>query len=207
MLPTKLDRLLLYCAFSVAIFCLLPSASAAQQGGPDSDAILVRSRLALPGGPVQEMFLGKSGGRDYLYISQAHQAGYVVVDVTDDRHPTIIKEITLSRDSKDESLEMIGAGLGIAGRPDNLSQSSPAIQQVSTPPQFVRLLDLSNPSHPRTLKTFDGVTSMVLDDRQNMIYLANGDGLWILHHRVDTMRQVCQEESGYSPVPMMCTGY
>jgi hypothetical protein len=71
----------------------------------------------------------------------------------------------------------------------------------------VKLLDLSDPSRPRTLKTFAGVTSVFLDDRRNMIYLANHDGLWILYHRIDLLRQECEYESKYSEVPMMCNGY
>jgi hypothetical protein len=203
-----LDRLLFSFVFSVGMLWFLGDASTAANGGPNSDAILVRSQLPLPGGPVQQMFLRDSGGRNYLYISQAGQADYVVVHVTDDRHPTIIKEVALPHGAERETLEMVGAGLGVAGRPDSASQSSPAIQEISgnPPGQFIRLLDLSDPSHPRTLKTFNGVTSVVLDDRHNMIYLTNGDGLWILHHRIDQMRQICEDESKYQPVPMMCTG-
>ena len=200
------NRVLFYLLFSVALFCFSPVASA----GADSDAILVRSQLPLPGGPVQQMFYRESGGRDYLYISQANQAGYLVVDVTDDRHPKIVKEVVLPHGSEHETLQMVGAGLGIAGRPDNTPiQSAPAIQEISGNPagQFIRLLDLSDPSHPRTLKTFNGVTSVVLDDRRNMIYLTNADGLWILHHRIDEMRQLCEEISRYQAMAMMCTGY
>lgn len=198
------DGVLFYCLFSIAIFCFLPATSV----GADSDAILVRSRLPLPGGPVQQMFLRESGGRAYLYISQANQEGYVVVDVTDDRHPKIINEVVLPHGFEHETLEMVGAGLGIAGQPAPPHQSAPAIQEISgnPPGQSIRLLDLSDPSHPRTLKTFTGVTSLLLDDRLKMIYLTNGDGLWILHHRIDEMRQVCEYESQYEPTVMMCTG-
>jgi hypothetical protein len=198
------DGVLFYCLFSIVIFCFLPAASV----GVDSGAILVTSHIPLPGGPVQQMFFRESGGRDYLYISQANQAGYLVVDVTDDRHPKIVNEVVLPH-GEHETLEMVGAGLGVAGRPDRpQTQSVPAIQEMSgnPPGQFIRLLDLSDPSRPRTLKTFTGVTSLVLDDRLRMIYLTNGDGLWILHHRIDEMRQVCEDESQYEPVLMMCTG-
>lgn len=209
MLRANLSRLLFYVLFSVTTVCFLP-ANVAAKDRPGSDAILVRSRLPLPGGPVQQMALLEAGGRDYLYISQAHQAGYVVVDVTDDRHPKTIKEIVQPQGFEHETLEMVGTGLGVAGRPDSaLSQSAPAIQVISGNPagQFIRLLDLSDPSHPRTLMTFNGVTSVVLDDRRNMIYLTNSDGLWILHHRIDEMRQLCEEVSKYQSVPMMCSGY
>ncbi len=197
-----------YLLFAVSLLWLMPLASAAPKD--NADEVLVRSQLPLPGGPVQQMFYREFGGRAYLYISQANEPGYVVVDVTNDRHPKIIKEIVLPHEGEQEALEMVGAGLGVAGRPDNPpAQSAPAIQELSGNPsgQFMRLLDLSDPSHPRTLMTFDGVTSIVLDDRRNMIYLTNGEGLWILHHRVNELRQWCEEVSKYQSVPLMCTGY
>jgi hypothetical protein len=161
------------------------------------------------------MFLEESGGRNYLYIRRAGQPGYTVVDVTQARHPRILKQITLSKDFPRETLENLGAGLGIAGRPDTKSGNlaEPGTLQdteeaSSGPPtQFVKLLDLSVPSRPRTLKTYAGVTSVSLDNRRNMIYLANHDGLWILYHRIDLLRQECEYESKYSEVPLMCDGY
>jgi hypothetical protein len=40
-----------------------------------------------------------------------------------------------------------------------------------------------NPAHPKTVQTFEGVTSIVRDDARGLIYVANGDGIWILSHR------------------------
>lgn len=208
MTQANIHRLALYAVLLTAILCVLPLAVAAANSDPLSDSIIVRSRLSLPGGAVTHMFLEETGGRDFLYIEQAQQPGYTVVDVTDDRHPRVLKEVALPRHLAGETLKMVGAGLGVAARPDTPeSANRPAIEEVpSQPAQFVRLLDLSDASHTRTLKTFDGVTSIVLDDRHKMIYLTNGDGLWILHHRTDQMREVCQEVSEYSSVPMLCTG-
>ena len=104
----------------------------------------------------------------------------------------------------------------MAGGPDTKSgnvvepgalQGTEEVSSSDPPTQFVKLLDLSDPSRPRTLKTYAGVTSVSLDNRRNIIYLANHDGLWILYHRIDLLRQECEYESKYSEVPMMCNGY
>jgi hypothetical protein len=71
----------------------------------------------------------------------------------------------------------------------------------------VRLLDLSDPSNPRTLQTFDGVTSILSDDRRDLIYITNSDGLWILHHRRDLARQICDSEAAFSEMAMNCNAY
>lgn len=207
MLSMNLRRVVLFSMLSFSMFWIFPAAKAATKPGTDLDSIIVVARLPLAGSPVQQMFFDESGVRHYLYIRQADQAGYMVVDITDSHRPKIITEHTLSR----ENLEMVGTTLGIAGRPESAPiHPSPAIEaDPSGNPQTqrIRLLDLSDALHPRTLMAFDGVTSIVLDERRNMIYLTNGAGLWILHHRIDTMRQVCEEESKYSEIPMMCSGY
>jgi hypothetical protein len=193
----------------------LPKANAATKAGINSDSIVVLARLPLPGTPVSQMFLQESGGRQYLYIRQVSQPGYTVVEVTKAWRPSVVKQINLPNDFPRETLEMVGAGLGIAGRPDTVDKAGigPASQRTeeapsSDPPtQFIRLLDLSDSSRPRTLTTFDGVTTILLEDRRNLIYLTNSDGLWILHHRIDLARQICEYISTYSAVPMMCDGY
>jgi hypothetical protein len=65
---------------------------------------------------------------------------------------------------------------------------------VTVPPQSLRLLDLSDPANPRTLQTFEGVSSLLLDDGRNLIYITNGDGLWILSHNVPPPHPICDAE-------------
>jgi hypothetical protein len=65
----------------------------------------------------------------------------------------------------------------------------------------VRVLDMSDPANPRTLQTFDGVTSVLADDSRSLIYIANGDGLWVLRHRqVRPPLPQCDSESVFSPI-------
>jgi hypothetical protein len=40
-----------------------------------------------------------------------------------------------------------------------------------SPTQFLRLFDLSDPANPRTLQTFEGVSSLLLDNGRNLIYI------------------------------------
>jgi len=60
--------------------------------------------------------------------------------------------------------------------------------------QFVRLLDLNDPANPRTLQTFDTVSSILMDDGQNLIYITNSEGLWILRHNVPPPHPLCDSE-------------
>ena len=40
-------------------------------------------------------------------------------------------------------------------------------------------MDFSDPQHPKVAREFAGVTAITTDD--GLIFLANADGIWILH--------------------------
>jgi hypothetical protein len=54
------------------------------------------------------------------------------------------------------------------------STSSPASQTV-------RIMDFSDPRHPKVAREFAGVTAMSRDERRGLIFVANPEGIWILH--------------------------
>lgn len=61
------------------------------------------------------------------------------------------------------------------------------------------MLDLSDPKNPKTLQTFDGVTRVLADDGRHSIYIANGEGLWILRRIKDSLLP-WDSESVFLPV-------
>ena len=63
------------------------------------------------------------------------------------------------------------------------------------------MLDLSDPANPKTLQTFDGVTSILADDGRRLIYITNGDGLWILNHKQERPPlRPCGSEDAFSAI-------
>jgi len=80
----------------------------------------------------------------------------------------------------------LGKGDGIEGSGSGVTGDSPT--------QFLRLLDLSDPANPLTLQTFEGVSSLLLDDGRKLIYITNGEGLWILSHNVPPPHPLCDSE-------------
>jgi hypothetical protein len=72
---------------------------------------------------------------------------------------------------------------------------------ATTSPESVRVLDISDPANPRTLQTFEGVTSILAEDSRSLIYIANGEGLWILRHmQARPPLPKCDSESVFSPI-------
>ena len=155
-------------------------------------------------GRVQQMFLQQEGRKQYLYVQQPSQRGFTVFDVTKAAKPKTVSYVA------QEKLTMVGSGLAIAENPENpvnagdshLAASAEGTRgRGGSATESVRVLDTSDPAHVRTVQTFDGVTSVVSDNARNLIYVANGDGVWILSHRQVLRRHECSSEDDISPIP------
>jgi hypothetical protein len=185
---------------------IVPSATAKHKPETPTDSVTVVAHVPLPGASVSKMFLQEHGGNQYLYLQQPSEEGFTIVDVTKPYLPSVVNRVNLANKAPGETLQMIGAGLSITEAPGAGTERSRAelasAKEEGTldggiggdPAQFVRLLDLSNPANPRTLQTFDAVSSILLDDGQNLIYIANSEGLWILRHDVPPSHPLCESE-------------
>jgi hypothetical protein len=176
----------------------------------------VIAHLPLPGAPVDQLILRQHGSKEYLYVQQTGKEGFTIVDVTQPEHPSVAKNVTFADKSGNEKLEMIGNGLALAETPDSsssggtlhelsLAKSQPGSGAAAPRTESIRVLDLSDPKNPRTLQTFDGVTNVLAEDDRNLIYITNGEGLWILRHNPNRDGQKrslppCDSESVFSPI-------
>jgi hypothetical protein len=170
----------------------------------------VIAHLSMKGGPVSEMFLETQNRRQYLFVSQLSKQDYTVIDVSKPEHPSIADNVRLPHADNSERVRMVGSGLALDETPESAGSGGvrhelvPAKNQPATtavpPTESVRLLDLSDPKNPRTLQTFEGVTSVLADDGRSLIYIANNEGLWILRHRQYQRMPLCDSESVFSPI-------
>jgi len=83
-------------------------------------------------------------------------------------------------------------------------EDKPTSLSASDAPKSVRVLNISDPVHPRTLETFDGVTSMVRDDARSLLYVANGDGTWIVSDKQVLRRHLCDSSDAISSAIPNC---
>jgi hypothetical protein len=61
-------------------------------------------------------------------------------------------------------------------------ESSP--QAAANAPQTMRIMDFSDPNHPKVAREFPGVTAVSKDERRGLIFIANAEGIWILRQRL-----------------------
>ena len=183
-------------------FCLAKGKPAQSE----TQRVSVIAHLPIEGAPVSQLFVQEEGGKQYLYIRQASQSGYTIVDVSHANKPKIVKRDT-SQLSNGQRLQMIGGGIALSETPESAGtggvrhELAPAKAPAANSPQSLRVLDMSDPANPKTLQTFEGVTSVLADDSRDLIYIANNEGVWILRHvQGRPPRPKCDSESVFSPI-------
>ncbi|HET7442692.1 MAG TPA: hypothetical protein VFJ47_15420, partial [Terriglobales bacterium] len=141
---------------------------------------------------------------------QTAKDGYTVVDVTKPEKAKVLNRVAPTQ-AAGGNLQLVGGGLALEETPDSSASGgvrhelspakAPGAAAGNRPTSSVRVLDLSDPANPRTLQTFQGVTSVLADDGRRLIYIANGEGVWILKHKQQRPpKPACDSESVFSPI-------
>ena len=191
-----------------AFLCILAPFCRAEDKPAQSGTqrVSVIAHLPIDGAPVTQLSVQEDGGKQYLYVRQASQSAYTIVDVSHANKPKIVKRDT-SQLGSGQRLQMIGGGIALSETPDSAGtggvrhELAPAKAPAANSPQSLRVLDMSDPANPKTLQTFEGVTSVLADDSRDLIYIANSEGVWILRHvQGRPPRPRCDSESVFSPI-------
>jgi hypothetical protein len=157
--------------------------------------------LPVSGAPFRQMFLQRTGRKWYLYLQQTAQQGFTIVDVTKPTKPKVVSQ------EPQENLTMVNSGFAITEKTDNSAAAVGASRAVEggeaargggSVSESVRVLDVSDPAHPRTVQIFRGVTSVLPDDARGLIYVANGEGIFILSHQEVLRRHLCSSSDAIS---------
>src|SRR5208282_3704126 len=158
---------------------LLASASEPPAPKPTDLPATVIAHLPLPQATGSQMLLQKENGKQYLYVQQAGKQGFMVVDVSKPEIPSLLKRTAESNQATSGNLEMVSPDIAIAEAPEKTSSTLTSNSHLT---ETVRVLDLSDPKNPKTLETFNKVTSLLPDGGHGLIYLTNNEGLWILRY-------------------------
>jgi hypothetical protein len=139
---------------------------------PPQDAIDVVAHLPLATGPVRRFLSTDHFSSHYLYVEYDAGASVTLIDVTRPDNPSVLAEVAYPATLGPDSLVVVSgtAALVTSGGPPQAAQQ-----------QTLRILDLSDPRHPKVAREFAGVTAINRDDSRGLIYLANAEGVWILH--------------------------
>lgn len=167
----------------------------------------VIAHLPLPQATGNQMLLQRENGKQYLYVQQAAKQGFMVVDVNKPEKPSLLKRTAESNQATSGNLEMVSPDLAIAEAPE---KTPGTLTSSNHPTETVRVLDLSDPRNPKTLETFNKVSSLLPDSGHGLIYLTNNEGLWILRYNHPSLleparkKPVCDSNSEIMAMPPDC---
>jgi len=201
-----LDFVFVSASLVVSIFAFANSVEAQRpRTGQSQEQVSVVGHLDLRGMQVKQIFVQQRGGKNYLLLRRADQNAFAIVNVSDPAKPLLADRDDLRQPAGTEvDLPRSGSALAIAFVPER--NSAPAASAVpasaiTLPTESVRLIDLTDPQHPKTVKTFNRVTSVASDDGRKLVFLVNNEGLWIVSHHRNHPLPMCTSESEIEPLP------
>jgi hypothetical protein len=135
----------------------------------------VIAHVQLDGGSATHMVLMEKNGKEYLYLGLASSSGVCVFDVTTPAVPRKLERFAGAGGTQAVEFELVGDTLAVSSRSGEAPISSP-----DAAPRSVTILNMTNPTNPQSILTLAGVTSVAVDNARGLIYLSNGEGLWIV---------------------------
>jgi hypothetical protein len=182
-------------------------ASESSTAKPTEVSATVIAHLPLPQATGAQMLLQREKGKQYLYVQQAAREGFMVIDVSKPEMPALLRRTAGSNQSTSGNLQMMTPDIAIAEAPEKTPST---LTSSNRPTETVRLLDLSDPQNPKTMETFDKVTSLLPDGGHGLIYLTNNDGLWVLRYNRPSRfepakkKPPCDSEAEIQAMPPDC---
>jgi hypothetical protein len=138
------------------------------------DEIEVVGHIPLTNGPVRRFLTTQHYSSYYLYVEYAASKNVTLVDVTKATQPSLLADVSYPSNGGSASL------FTVAGTAALVTEERGAAAPASAP-QTIRIMDFSDPLHPKVAREFAGVTAISRDERRGLIYVANAEGIWILH--------------------------
>jgi hypothetical protein len=145
---------------------------------PPKDEIEVVGHIPLVGGPVTRFLSTQHYSSYYLYAEHGAGTSVTLIDVTKTAKPSVLTDVSYSPGGASESLLVVAGTAALVNSEPNTASSAMAA------PQTLRIMDFSDPQHPKVAREFTGVTAVGRDDPRRLIFVANSDGIWILQQHL-----------------------
>jgi hypothetical protein len=138
------------------------------------DAIEVVGHIASTSGPVTRFLATQHYSSYYLYAEHGTGNNVTLIDVTRTSRPAVLADVSYPSGGGSDSLVVVAGTAALVSEAQGSSTPSAVTQTF-------RIMDFSDPQHPKVAREFTGVTAMSRDERRGLIFVANSEGIWILH--------------------------
>jgi hypothetical protein len=137
------------------------------------DAIEVVGHVPAYGGPVIRFLTTQHYSSYYLYVEHEGGKDVTLIDISKTAQPVVLADMPAAPGGGSASIFVV---TGTAALTTEQTTNAPVAA-----PQTIRIMDFSDPKQPKIAREFAGVTAMSRDDGRGLIFVANPDGIWILH--------------------------
>lgn len=168
----------IYHLFSIVVMvAAIPSLDAKDKKSKldPQDTIEVVAHIPATTGPVRRFMTTQHYSREYLYVEHDAGQGVTLVDITNSSHPLVLGEVSYPASGGATTLVAV-SGTAV------LVTNQPAL--ASSTAQSIRIMDFSDVKNPRVAREFSRVTAITRDEPRRLIFVANDEGIWILHQRL-----------------------
>lgn len=122
---------------------------------------------------VSRITAASDPSRQVLQLTDSVHGTLTVVDVAQPARPKLLGQSKLPGELAHANVQVRMGDSALLTVSEN---DSPA----HADPQSLTLVSFADPSNPKTLQTFEGVTAVWSDRDRELVYLSNADGLWVL---------------------------
>jgi hypothetical protein len=135
--------------------------------------IYLIGHLPLPETTVSGIAAASDPSRQLLQLTDAVHGTLTVVNVAEPSRPKLLEQSKLPG-------ELAHASVQVRMGDTALLTVSQTDSSGHADPRSLTLVSFADPSNPKTVQTFEGVTAVWSDRDRELIYLSNADGLWVL---------------------------
>jgi hypothetical protein len=135
----------------------------------------VVAHVQLSGGSVTRMLLVKKNGKEYLLLGLDSAATVTIMDVSEPGQAHVIDNPSGADGAKSAEVAVVADTLAVFGSSD---------AQTSTSSKFKEIRSLS------------GVTAFMKDKARGLLYVTNGDGLWIIKSKQQAETEAAYDSYG-----------
>jgi hypothetical protein len=139
---------------------------------PPQDSIEVVAHIPSTTGAVRRFLSTDHYSSHYLYAEHDAGSSVTLIDISSSNRPNVIGEVAYPAGAGAGSLVVVDGTAALATDSDSPKPAAP---------QTLRIFDFSDPQHPKVAREFVGVTAIDRDNSRGLIFLANAEGIWILH--------------------------
>ena len=137
------------------------------------DAIKVVGHIPLASDPITRFVCTQHYSSDYLYAEHGAGKDITLIDITKTDQPSVLANVPDAPDGGSEGLVAVAGTAALVSTEQGNPTAAPT-------PQTLRIMDFSDPQHPKIAREFTGVTAIGRDEKRGLVFVANSAGIWIL---------------------------